>query len=182
MKIFSVTSLVIATLFFSSNLLAERPAKFLLDFNINYSQYSSLAIRNDDPADESEEPLSNPDDCRPQDPSDHSLPPELSLSTTPFIYDSPILAVNAYRPIKLIAKKFLKKRYEIVDHYAQAYSYLVAPIGDYPWGEYIIKLKGPSALNSLETSYVTITVFINYVDYEDGYRATGFDLQQQTVY
>jgi len=182
MKIFSVTTLAIATLFFSSSLLAERRANVLFDFNVNFSHQSSLWSGNEDPVDEPEEFLDDPDDCRPQDPSEHAIPTELDLSTTPFIYDSPILAVNAYRPIKLIAKKYLRKRFEVVDHYEQAYNYLVAPSGDYPWGEYIIKLKGPSVLNSLETSYVTITVFINYLEADHGYRATGFDLQQETVY
>ena len=181
MKILSLTTLTLTTLFFSSNLLAELPSRFSTDFNNDWmdgftynfpSGFGNNGSYNS----------SSGSECKPDDSGDHDHPPELHLSTTPFTYDSPILAVNAFDPIQRIASEYLKMGFELSDHYAEIYNYLIAPTGDYHWGDYIIELRGPSPPNSLTTSYITITVFISYIEEDDGYRASGFDVRQENIY
>ncbi|OUS11123.1 hypothetical protein A9Q89_09885 [Gammaproteobacteria bacterium 53_120_T64] len=186
MNQFSIATLI-GSLFLSCNLFAAQ-AYFepdMKDLSIGFLEGFSTDLP-DKPAYDFPPPpvffnnaTNTPDDCRPVD---TQPPAKLNLSTTPFSYDSPILAVNAYAPIKLIASEYLKEQFVVVEHYEQAYEYLVAPSGDYHWGDYVIELKGPSLPNSLTVTYVTLTVFITYIEGDDGYRATGFDLQQQTVH
>lgn len=192
MKILSVTTLAIATLLFSNTLLAKPPGRFAPNFNNDflsdfaYDFSSGFGNDNSDDADDSldnsfDDSPENPSDCEFENTDNHSHPAELELSTTPFTYDSPILAVNAFAPVQLIASKYLKKDFELVDHYAQIYNYVIAPTGDYHWGDYVIELESPNLSNSLTTTYVTITVFINYIEEDDAYSANGFNVQQEIV-
>ncbi|MBQ0719332.1 MAG: hypothetical protein KBT88_13255 [Gammaproteobacteria bacterium] len=45
-----------------------------------------------------------------------------------------------------------------------------------------MRLKIQSPLNCLETSYVTTTIYIDYIESWDDYSATGFDLHEQSAY
>ncbi len=185
MKTLSVATLAIATLLFSNTLLAKPPGRFAPNFNNDFlSDFAydfSSGFGNDNSDDDAEDSLDNPDNCEFEDTDNHSHPAELELSTTPFTYDSPILAVNTFTPVQLIASKYLKKDFELVDHYAQIYNHVIAPEGDYHWGDYVIELESPNLSNSLTTTYVTITVFINYIEEDDAYSANGFNVQQEIV-
>jgi len=99
-----------------------------------------------------------------------------------FTLPEPELAAEAYWPVKLLISNYQRRSYGLLDSYTNPYHYLVAPTGNYRWGEFVIRLKSPDSLNSLETTYVTITVYIDFITSWDGYRATGFDLREETVY
>ncbi|MBQ0719333.1 MAG: hypothetical protein KBT88_13260 [Gammaproteobacteria bacterium] len=178
MKLLSIITLSITTFLLSSNLLAAQSSHYYPDFKDRFSRGFSYDPRPgntvDDLADTSSE-------CQPGDIA-NDQPLELNLSFGPQSYDSPMLAVNAYLPIKIIASEHFDLGFEVIDHYEEAYNYLVAPTGDYRWGDYVIELEKPARFNSRKTTYATITVSINYIEADDGYRATGFELRANTVY
>ena len=73
--------------------------------------------------------------------------------------------------------------YTLVSETPNAFRYFVAPEGDFTWGTITYVLTKSAGEMSLETSYVTITATVQFIDRgKGGYKVTGFDITTSTVY
>ena len=79
-------------------------------------------------------------------------------------------------------RDYLNDGFILVSVEENAYRYLVPPEGDHTWGTVTVTLRTQATGNSLQTTWATVTCYVEYVWAEDGYIASGFDVTEQTVY
>lgn len=97
-------------------------------------------------------------------------------------WDTPMIAAKHDNNVVLNLRKYMKRGYVLTSEYENAYRYVVPPTGDFLWGACYFSLKLEASDYSLEVSYVYMTAYIDYIEVADGYRCSGFDLTEETVY
>lgn len=98
------------------------------------------------------------------------------------VYNSAEQAAEHHSAVKATVRNYLRDGFELTNNYANAYRYFAQPEGDYEWGTVVYNFQYNAGNYSLETTYATVTVYIQYVASEDGYRVSGFDVTENTAY
>lgn len=97
-------------------------------------------------------------------------------------WDTPMIAAKHDKNVVKNLRKYLREGFELTDEYENAYRYLVPPTGDYLWGTCHFNLKREAGNFSLEVTYIRMTAYIDYLEESDGFKCSGFDLREETVY
>lgn len=97
-------------------------------------------------------------------------------------WNTPMAAAKHDTNITLNMRKYLRQGFTVVDEYENAYRYFAPPEGDYLWGECVFNLKHEAGDYSLQVTHVQMTAYIDYINTADGYKCSGFDLIEETVY
>ena len=97
-------------------------------------------------------------------------------------WNTPMDAVDHDKQVERKIRNYQNQGFIMLSVEENPYMYMVTPEGDYTWGTVQVKLRSQSTGMSLETTYVTITCYVEYVASEDGYTTSGFDVIEETVY
>lgn len=97
-------------------------------------------------------------------------------------WNTPMAAAKHDTNVTLNMRKYLRQGFTVVDEYENAYRYFAAPEGDYLWGECVFNLKHEVGGYSLQVTHVQMTAYIDYINNANGYKCSGFDLIEETIY
>jgi len=104
-----------------------------------------------------------------------------TIAATPrHAYDAPLDAAENYRPVRALLRHYERDGLEVYNAFENAYRYLTAPSGDHDWGTVTYQLRETEG-NHLDGSYVTLTLYVRYIDADGLYRVSGFDTREQTT-
>ena len=98
------------------------------------------------------------------------------------MFDTPMQAAEGHKPTKTMTRHYQRDGYEMTNAIENAYRYFAAPEGDYDWGTVTFQMKSKPGDYSLEVTYVTITAYVRYIEADDAYTVSGFDVRENTVY
>ena len=105
-----------------------------------------------------------------------------TVRAAPGMCKAPMAAAENHKPTKTMIRHYQRDGFEMYNAIDNAYRYFAQPEGDYDWGTVTFQLKSTPGDYSLETTYVTVTAYIRYIEAEDGYKVSGFDVRENTVY
>ena len=97
-------------------------------------------------------------------------------------FSNPMPAAENHKPTKSLMRHYQRENYDLYNAFENAYRYFAQPEGDYDWGTVTFQLKSASSNSSLIMTYVTVTVYIRYIEAEDAFQVSGFDVRETTAY